>query len=232
MPTDKEGYKFYCGDKYKLPETYDYYGGRHQCLKTGVGVGLYVLGGAKARAGGEVRAGGYVTAKEQLIKRPPVELIPRQEVERRERNRQMKDDLEMHSARSSAPQRRPQQTTQQGPQYGAQAYNMTLNALKKVLQKLNVLQKEIAKSSKSPKRRKVKSAPQKGPPRKGSPYPKRKANTSGSGSGINKPLVLKYRRRSPSPKGRKKSPKKSRKSPKARKSPRRPPRYARTYSRY
>jgi hypothetical protein len=34
--------KFYCGDK-ELPIGYDRYGSRYQCLRRGVGVGLYVL---------------------------------------------------------------------------------------------------------------------------------------------------------------------------------------------
>jgi hypothetical protein len=34
--------KIYCGDK-NLPEEYDRYGSRYECLRRGVGVGLYVI---------------------------------------------------------------------------------------------------------------------------------------------------------------------------------------------
>ena len=37
------GPKLYCGDKSKLPDDYDDFGSRRDCLRKGVGVGMYVI---------------------------------------------------------------------------------------------------------------------------------------------------------------------------------------------
>lgn len=39
----EEKKKFYCGDEDKIPDKYSRRGSRYECLKKGVGVGLYIV---------------------------------------------------------------------------------------------------------------------------------------------------------------------------------------------
>jgi len=48
MPPKKE--KFYCGDDDDIPKKYKRRGSRYECLRKGVGVGLYVLGNGKKKS--------------------------------------------------------------------------------------------------------------------------------------------------------------------------------------
>jgi len=47
--------KKYCGNSEELPDGYDRYGTRYECMKIGVGVGLYVIPEQKRRKAAAAR---------------------------------------------------------------------------------------------------------------------------------------------------------------------------------